>query len=314
MIPKIIQDYLSLIRHGSNVNSYKLVWAKAIVEICVEKENVTKVNLKEIATKVFKYYWNQTIYFDLIQGNNPNKRPEILEIVRKQISSYFTSSGNKNPKHFARAEHLVSIPSNKIVTILKKDVSWRFLNIKMEKREVYNYIRNSDYLDLKYSDIISSYADVLNESINYKWTQILENWNNAPRIAKKVRIIDLPHIKRKSLAKYKIYLNLQNPLHNCFLCNQEIKSEDLSIDHLIPWSYMYSDDIWNLVYAHKSCNSSKSNSTTSESQIAKLGIRNKELLVMLESDSVLQNKKVCEELRLAIEKDYLKKFWLNFTM
>ena len=85
MIPEYIKTFLALIRHGSKVNSYKLVWAKAIVEISSEHPDIKIITLQEIAKKIFKYYWNQTIYFNLTQGNNPNKRPEFVQIIRVRV-------------------------------------------------------------------------------------------------------------------------------------------------------------------------------------------------------------------------------------
>ena len=35
--------------------------------------------------------------------------------------------------------------------------------------------------------------------------------------------------------------------------------DKVDVDHILPWSFLYSDDLWNLVYSHRSCNSSKSN-------------------------------------------------------
>jgi len=81
----------------------------------------------------------------------------------------------------------------------------------------------------------------------------------------------------------------------------------LSIDHVIPWSYLYSDDIWNLVYTHISCNSSKNNIIPSEKEIERLKERNIRLLKALTNKS----DKIVEELKLAIEKDYVNKFWIG---
>ena len=61
---------------------------------------------------------------------------------------------------------------------------------------------------------------------------------------------------------------------------------ELSIDHVIPWSYLFSDDIWNLVYMKKSENSSKSNKIPSEKTILNLEKRNK-----IGSEIIRQNDK-----------------------
>ena len=83
----------------------------------------------------------------------------------------------------------------------------------------------------------------------------------------------------------------------------------ISIDQVIPWSYLYSDDLWNLVYVETSLNSSKQNRIPNEETINKLEHRNKRLLKILVNAAV--NDKHTEELRLSAEKDYVKKFWVG---
>jgi len=57
---------------------------------------------------------------------------------------------------------------------------------------------------------------------------------------------------------------------------------DLSIDFVIPWFYLYSDDLWNLVYAHKGCDSMKSNIVPDEEITKRLQQRNESLLKLIE--------------------------------
>ena len=40
---------------------------------------------------------------------------------------------------------------------------------------------------------------------------------------------------------------------------EELTTHGLSIDHFVPWSYVASDELWNLIPTAKSINSSKSN-------------------------------------------------------
>ncbi|MEH6942042.1 HNH endonuclease domain-containing protein, partial [Bacillus sp. JJ722] len=79
------------------------------------------------------------------------------------------------------------------------------------------------------------------------------------------------------------------------------------VDHVIPWSYMFSDDLWNLVYCHKGENSEKSNRLPSEEDVERLEERNKQLLLRMKSST-----KDYDQLQIAIEKDYVKKFWISF--
>lgn len=311
MIAQSIQHFLSLIRGASHSNSYKMAWAKAIVEICHSNPKTQFIELKEIAQKMYKYYWNQTIYFDLIQSNNPNKRPEFLQIVRAEIDQYYQKEGERQPKHFERIEDAISIKLNKLVRILKKDVSWRFLNLGKEVKPLYKYEKGSDFLEIHHAQDIAHFASILHEAINFKWTQLLENYNTAPRIAKKLQVLDFPEIKRKSLSPFKPFLDAHNADRICFICHQPIFDGQLSIDHVIPWSFIFSDDLWNLVYAHRSCNSSKSNRILEEKTIIRLEQRNEGLLSHLLNDEELSKKKHTKELEMAVEKDYVRKFWIN---
>ena len=119
---------------------------------------------------------------------------------------------------------------------------------------------------------------------------------------KSILIRYLEYLLKRS--KFKKYLYLENPERRCFI-TQELISDDESVDHVIPWSYLYSDDIWNLVLVKKGANSSKSNKIPEEELINKLEQRNEKLLELTEYESDKQ----IEELRLAIQNDYVRKFW-----
>ncbi len=84
--------FKQIIRESTVDNTYKMAWAKALVEIAseitVDTDEVI-IPLEDIAKKYIKYYWNQTIFFDLKQGSNPLKPPIILSRVKDLISIYF---------------------------------------------------------------------------------------------------------------------------------------------------------------------------------------------------------------------------------
>lgn len=306
-----LSDFLNVIRNCSVDNSYKMAWARALVEISCEKNRKQKIELSEIALKMFKYYWNQTIFFDLRQGSNISKPPEFISEVKRYIEKYYSLKDNRYPIHFEKVNIELNIDSKKLVRILKDNVSWRFLNLNGKKVNLYKYDRGNNSLIIENTEILKAYSDILFESINFRWTQILENFNSTPRIAKKVRILDIKEIKRNNLSKFRGFLDLENPNRICFICKKIIKNETPSIDHVIPWSYLYSDDLWNLVYTHQSCNSKKSNAIPSEKEIERLEFRNKKLENVLSKNSLTKSKKHTKELSIAIEKDYVRKFWIS---
>ena len=281
-------------------NTYKMSWVRSITEYLITNPNDDTIHFDDLSPLIFKYYWNQIIFFDLKQSPSPNKPPVICQIVKNEIDKQQSAM----PVLFTRIENRIEIPIKQISDVLKIDVSHRFLKLGSEDFEIYDLNKKNRTLLIKEPDIFRKYADILFELINYRWTQKLEDFNSSPRISKKVRGTDREEIKRGNLSKFKKYLYLENPERRCFI-TQELISDDESVDHVIPWSYLYSDDIWNLVLVKKGANSSKSNKIPEEELINKLEQRNEKLLELTEYESDKQ----IEELRLAIQNDYVRKFW-----
>ena len=92
--------------------------------------------------------------------------------------------------------------------------------------------------------------------ISFRLAQVRE-FNDAPRIAKKVKGTEKEKLGDNHLVNLK-YLDLENP-DGFLFTGQKLDAKNTSIDHIIPWSYLFSDDLWNLVYVNRSYNSSKSN-------------------------------------------------------
>ena len=64
-----MQDYIKeltmLIRDGDMQNTYKMAWARAIVETCVLDDSQSIIHFDALSEKIFGYYWNQSIFFNL---------------------------------------------------------------------------------------------------------------------------------------------------------------------------------------------------------------------------------------------------------
>lgn len=184
------------------------------------------------------------------------------------------------------------------------------MNLNKEKKDL--YVLNKDYLYISINKeqvlLLKEYGFVLSQLLNYKWAQLLEKFNNAPRITSKVKGISDNQIRRNNLTKYKNILleNMNKPID--FYTGDELDMDDISVDHVIPWSFMYSDDIWNLVLTSKSHNSSKSNNIPSKEVIEQLNQRNKALI------ETINNSKYKEELNIAIMNNYVDKFYLSMKL
>ncbi len=231
-------------------------------------------------------------------------------MVEEKIFQYQRVYGTQ-PKTFIKVKDSIEIPVERIGDVLKKDVSWRFLRVGTEEFNIYNCDSEKKIIRISRPDLIKQYSDILYQLINYRWSQKLEDTDGSPRISKKIRGVDREQTpRRKNLKPFHKFLRLENPSRECFITGHKIPEDKLSVDHIIPWSYIYSDDLWNLVYVDSSLNSSKNNRLPDECTIAKLEKRNAELSKILRRTG--EKSKHLDELDIAINKDYVRHHWTGF--
>ena len=92
---------------------------------------------------------------------------------------------------------------------------------------------------------------------NYHLALLLEKFNehgDTSKLLLKVENVS----KRSSLDPfYQVLSSFYDG--RCFYCGKKInRKEQAHVDHFIPWSFVQSDQLWNLVIACTSCNLSKS--------------------------------------------------------
>ena len=121
-------------------------------------------------------------------------------------------------------------------------MSHRFLNLDKKKLNIYEYDLVNRIIKIPYPEVIGDHSEILYPLINYRWVKKLEEVDGSPRLTKKIIGVDRDgEPKRKNLKPFRKYLDIVNPERTCFISGEKIVEGDLSIDHLIPWSYMYSD-------------------------------------------------------------------------
>lgn len=320
METEYLNKWLTVIERMNNDNTYKLAWGRSIVE-CVafdkyklDDKNVI-IEFDEISKCMIKYYWNQLFFFNLKQSPYKDKDPIICKYTNVLIEEYKKLSNRNFPVWFDEGIELITKNNNdlyqgiikKVSETLHQNVCWRFKNIPNGTIDLYEYNKKlGSKIMIQYDDMLclKEYAVIISKLLNYKWAQLLENFNFAPKIINKINGISSAKLKRNSLSKYKDELLKQFKDGKVidFYTGKELSYDDISVDHVIPWSFMFSDDIWNLVLTSKSYNSSKSNSIPTTEIIEKLKERNKELLTVL-------NGKYKDDIILAINNAYIDKFF-----
>lgn len=317
MINDYINKWITVIEQMNNDNTYKLAWGRAILE-CIsfnkykfESEDII-ICFDDISECMIKYYWNQLFFFNLKQAPYKDKYPKICQYTMELIDLYKKTLNITIPIWFDEAKPKLNKDYyNKVVSNVSKtlheNVSWRFKRVGKDELDLYRYSKDEGSficINKNELELLKEYSVILSKLLNYKWAQLLEKFNFCPKIVNKVNGISEAKLCRNSLSKYKDELlkEFNDGKVIDFYTGEELENDNISIDHVIPWSFMYSDDIWNLVVTSKSYNSSKSNSIPSEEVISKLKQRNEKLVNLL-------NGKYKDDLLLSIENNYLEKFY-----
>ena len=197
-----LKELTHLISNCEMTTTYKMSWARAITEYLVTNPQASQIHFDDLAPLIFKYYWNQIVFFDLKQSPD-SSTPLICQIVKNEIDK----RGSLKPEVFTRIEDQIEIPIKQISDQLKRYVSEKFLNkLGGEKYKIYE-LKNRTLTILE-PEVFRGYSNILFELINYRWVQKLEECNSSPRISKKVRGTDREKINRGNLSTFKEYLYL----------------------------------------------------------------------------------------------------------
>ena len=118
---------------------------------------------------------------------------------------------------------------------------------------------------------LNANGNALETIANHWWARYLEKVNLlAPLIIEKV---ERDGARRGSLVRYlKILMATDEP--NCFYCERPLaQRRAIHVDHVIPWSFLLADPMWDLVLACSSCNLSKSDVLPARDFLEKLVAR-----------------------------------------
>lgn len=190
--------FKEIIKECNYDNTYKMAWGKSLIELSSEldlsKEKVV-IKFEEIAKKYIKYYWNQIIFFDLKQSTNILKSPIIIKYIKELINIYIENNyelKEVSKINFEKTKIKITYQQTieRIVDILKNDVSWRFKIINGKDTEIYNYTKGNDYIeiDTKLLKEIQNHSAELLSIIDYRWILILQSINGFPRNNKKIKL------------------------------------------------------------------------------------------------------------------------------
>lgn len=317
---KYFHDFVKVIEDIEHDNTYKTAWARAIIECVINKEFEEEgdsiiLNEYNLVQKLMKYYWNLIVFFDLSQG--PSKLLDTrIEEIREE---FYSSSRISYPVWYDKIEaYLKRNPVRmerqikKFITLVNKGVAAKFEKVDHDKLEIYDLDTKQKCLRFTKEQInsINRNSTTLTRVVDYKWALLLEEYNKSSNLIKKVigskdfKMSKPGHTKLRNLIiEYSHFEGIKD-----FYTGEHLSIDDVALDYLIPYYFIYSTDIWNVVITSKANEKRKRGVKPTSDEINKLVKRNDILI------NSLQNTKlhVRFDLENASKHHLLERYYTDF--
>ncbi len=244
-------------------SSYKPALLKALVRVIAATPDAD-ISYERLGAEFLQLYWTQTVVFRLRQASSLTKEPEVVQEIRRVA----TTNRVRDLRDLASAERLKL--ASRLARVLPINVIDAFHASKPAAMPpLFNRMSKAGIrLTAGTPEFLRGNAGALQALANLWWARYLEKVNQlAPLIIQKV---ERDGARRTPVSKYlELLRSLDGP--RCFYCERTVSGVIRGhVDHVIPWSFMLSDPLWNLVLACDRCNLAKSDVLPHRDYLAKL--------------------------------------------
>ena len=256
--------------------SYKLFWFKAILHEVAYGKN--EIKFQDLIQRMIIDAWYMVSEYKLNLGPIDHLEKTVLYIADKEsfsptekeekLLNYLQNSTDTQLKNYMRTlsrnvpyrlqAPLMTVPDTKM---------WNRINviteyINTQPGMMYSIVHSGPMtsriiITPAWMDYLRSNLGILLGWTDYNLIQYLQRRNpTVPGISNKI----YPPQERKltAVTGYWKYMIQRQPVMDIYT-GEQLTTKGLSIDHFVPWSYVASDELWNLIPTVKSVNSSKSN-------------------------------------------------------
>lgn len=270
-------DFLStknLSRVFNNTTAtYKFYWFQSLLQMHNE-EGIYRMNVWDLVIRMVANAWFPIHYFHLSFGSMDSLHRIVTEL------QWMTDLPMDAKKEEVVECLTVRLDDKKVkdqLATLIRNVPYRFLSPWInytsdadviarshayENGCLYSIQKTKDefYITINpvWNKYLQDYYGILTYFINWNLTLFLQQRNpNIPNIPNKLT----RPMERTSLSKQRRFwddvIRIGGHVH-CIYTGQEIHIGDYAVDHFLPWSFVAHDQLWNLIPADNSINSSKS--------------------------------------------------------
>lgn len=273
MVDDFVNYFNTILTKGKKDNTYKFALARSLIDYSyktnisnlnrkVEKNESEVIEFQTLSKNFLRYYWHQILKYKIKQNFNSEKPPLIVKIIKDIFEKDYDPKDTYRDVEFHQKDNILHA-ENEIAKSCFREVIPRFQNITngihVQSNEIfYEQRKNSILVKPKAILFFRENYILLYKAIILEWSKFLEKINR--RLPMLISKIESDEIRRSSLeGPYKI---LRKHFDTCFYCENKLSSErrDVHVDHFIPWSYVFENEIWNLVLACEGCNNNKRDS------------------------------------------------------
>ena len=265
---KFLSNIQRVLSEGDFVATYKYALLLSLADIAVDhgddSGSVLTVTTDAIAKKFITYYWRQAIPFvprsdirnasGILLRQNHGKPPAILRMIQKAHQQYNgkLSKLQRQQRDWARLVHLVA-------GVVRVMPLWKLQTVGRQPLEfLYPNTGSGHAIELKPGVVycLRKFHEMIADMVRGAWLRYIRHYN-ATELGSNIDLEEfLFGTEREDLTVIRPVLrDLQ--AGTCFYCTRQIDAK-AAVDHFVPWSMFPLNLGHNLVLAHHTCNSAKS--------------------------------------------------------
>jgi len=200
---KYVEEFVRVINHINNNNTYKAAWALSIMDCIDNKEYTVEENevfVEEyfVVKHLFKYYWNLNVIFDIHQGGFLVIE-KIIEEVKRDVPKGEQKSFSEVDEYLKQNQIQYERLLSKIIQTVNQNVAFRFLNLYKEKVNLYRFDAEKKALIFQSEDVSSlrEEMELIKNLTVYKWAKYLEHFNEEGQMIHKLLSSSNKHVKKQ---------------------------------------------------------------------------------------------------------------------
>lgn len=248
---------------GSSVartTSYKFGFFKSLLDNLFNiNESDFSLSFNTIFTTFTETYYNLIVKWDLSQINSTSQSSSSVKNIINQFLLKYPQLNDE----FVVFESLKSSLQIELIKNIERDAKKYVIGAFYGDTDgqFYHFSKqdNKIWFNPNVYKVLLRLKSTFEKMNYFEWMKFLEKCNTSDKLDSLATKIDSSN-KRNNLSLYRNFLSTHGQ-HRCAYCGKEISrlENKTPVDHIIPWSFVKDDKLWNLTLTCQSCNSKKSN-------------------------------------------------------